>query len=118
MRRRRSPLLLALLGVLAAAAPAARPTRGPDPEPEAPAEKDGKEQERRAAGTKCPVFLRGAPAADRPADQDTGGCLPAPDLPPADHADDTSEPSRPPGEARPRRDDLRAGLLAIPPPAV
>ena len=118
MRRRRSPLLLAFLGVLAAAAPAARAPYGPDRERDAPAKTHGgKEKERPAAGTKCPVFLRG-PAAERPADQDAGGSLVAPDLPPsAVHAHLAAPPERPPSALRPRRDDLKAGLLAIPPPA-
>jgi hypothetical protein len=118
MRRRRSPLLVACLGLLAAAAPAAHAAaRGEEREPDAPAKPGREEGERKAAGAKAPVLLRSVPEPERQADPAPDGCPGAADLPPAVHPGGLDAPKGPPAADRPRRDDLRAGLLAIPPPA-
>jgi hypothetical protein len=117
MRRCRSPLVVACLGLLAAAAPAAHaPARGEEREPDAPAKPDPEKGERPAADAKAPVFLRSVPEAERQAEPAPVGCPGAADLPPVVHPGGLDAPRGPPAADRPRRDDLRAGLLATPPP--
>lgn len=105
--------------MVAATAPATRVPRVEPPEPDAPSRADpgdGDKPERPATGTKSPVFLRSGPAAERSQDQDSEGPLATPDLSPAARARRLAAEPHPPVPFRSNRHDLRAGLIAIPPP--
>lgn len=119
---RRSPLLLALLGLVVATAPGAALGRLPPPETQrsAPREKPEGEREKKSAPDPSPVFLRAASAPERAVDAVDGGTPPAAtaDTAPALRARRFRDAA--PRSAAPRTNtrDVRAGLLNLPPPRV
>lgn len=111
---RQRSLVLLLLGLLVATAPAATCLWVPHEEAAEPAPAEGeKEPEREDA--KSPVYLRSVPAADHVDSVDDFGGV-TPEVAPALRARRLHATPRPAPALLRRRDDLRPGRLAIPPP--
>ena len=111
----RRSLILLLLGLVVATAPAATCLWVPRAEAAEPAPPDG-EKEPEQEEAKSPVYLRSVPAADHVDSVDDFGGV-TPEVTPALRARRLHATPQPAPALLRRRDDLRPGLLAIPPPA-